>query len=566
LRPSGGESRDGRLKPSGQLLEGQVSFAQVEFRILGPLEVRDGDRLVPLGGARQRGVLALLLTHANEVVSRDWLIDELWGERPPESAVNVLQTYVSHLRKALAADLLVTRTPGYMIRVEREELDLYLFEDLVTEADRAEPAAAATKLRAALELWRGTALADFAYDPFAQATITRLEELRLTALERRIEADLALGRHGELVGELEVVTREHPLREPFRRQLMLALYRSGRQAEALAAYRDARRVLVDQLGIDPSPSLQELERAILRQEPALESPAPASAVQEGAERGRAARSILVVPRDDANIRPLISIAEPLARRPPRELIVARLLEQDQELAPATEGLAALRDELVGGGLQVRIAAYTSSAPGDDAVQLATEQDVDLVLVDTPNLLEHGTPDPDLGVILRNAPSDVGVLVAGGHFHRAGSGAVVVPFGGAEHDWSAVEIAAWVARATETRLQLLGTAADRRLGQRDASRLLAKASLIVQAVVGIVCEPVLVRGGPEGVLGAVSDASLIVVGLSSRWETEGLGPARLEVARSAGVPTLLVRRGLRPGGLAPQESMTRFTWSLGPNRT
>jgi DNA-binding SARP family transcriptional activator len=543
-----------------------LGSGQVEFLILGPLEVRDGDRLVPLGGARQRAVLALLLTRANEVVSRDWLIDELWGEHPPESAVNVLQTYVSHLRKALSSDLLVTRTPGYMIRVERDELDLYRFEDLATEADGAQPAAAATKLRAALELWRGTALADFAYDPFAQATITRLEELRLTALERRIEADLALGRHGELVGELEVLTLEHPLRERFRRYLMLAFYRSGRQAEALATYQDARRVLVDQLGIDPSPSLQELERAILRQEPGLESPDIGTAPPEGAEPARTDRSILVVPRDDANILPLISIAEPLARRPPRELILARLLEQDEEPAPTTARLAALRDELVDRGLQVRIAAYTSLTPGDDAVQLATEQDVDLVLVDTPDLLEHGMPDPELGVILRNAPSDVGILVSRGHADREGSGPVVVPFSGAEHDWSAVEIAAWVARASETQLQLVGTAADRRRGQRDASRLLARASLIVQAVVGIVCEPVLVGGGPKGVLDATSNASLIVVGLSSRWESEGLGMARLEVARSAGVPTLLVRRGLRPGGLAPQESMTRFTWSLGPSES
>jgi DNA-binding SARP family transcriptional activator len=543
-----------------------LGSAQVEFLILGPLEVRDGDRLVPLGGARQRAVLALLLTRANEVVSRDWLIDELWGERPPESAVNVLQTYVSHLRKALSAELLVTRTPGYMIQVERDELDLYRFEDLATEADGAEPAVAATKLRAALELWRGTALADFAYDPFAQATITRLEELRLTALERRIEADLALGRHGELVGELEVLTREHPLRERFRRHLMLALYRSGRQAEALATYQDARRVLVDQLGIDPSPSLQELERAILRQEPALESPDLGGPRQEGAEPVTVARSILVVPRDEANLLPLISIAELLARRPPRELIIARLLEQDEEPAPTTARLAALRDEFVDRGVQVRIAAYTSSMPGGDAVQLATEQDVDLVLVDSPNLLEDGLPDPDLGVILRNAPSDVAVLVSRGHVLREGSGAVVVPFTGAEHDWSAVEIAAWVARASETQLQLVGTAADRDRGQRDASRLLARASLIVQAVVGIVCEPVLIRGGPEGVLGAAANASLIVVGLSSRWEAEGLGSARLEVARSAGVPTLLVRRGLRPGGLAPEKSMTRFTWTLGPGES
>jgi hypothetical protein len=247
------------------------------------------------------------------------------------------------------------------------------------------------------------------------------------------------------------------------------------------------------------------------------------------------------------------------------LIVARLLEQDEEPAPTTERLAALRDELVGRGLQVRIAAYTTPAPGEDAIQLATEQDVDLVLVDTPGLLEHGIPDPNLGAILRNVPSDVGVLVSHGR-HRQGSGPVVVPFGGAEHDWSAIEIAAWVARACETRLQLVGTAADRRRGQRDASRLLAKASLIVQAVVGIVCEPILAPGGPEGVLEAASDASLLVIGLSSRWEAEGLGTARLEVARAASVPILVVRRGLRPSGLAPQKSMTRFTWTLGANES
>jgi DNA-binding SARP family transcriptional activator len=546
-------------------LKGRLGSAQVDFGILGPLEARDGDRLVPLGGARQRAVLALLLTRANEVVSRDWLIDELWGEHPPESAVNVLQTYVSHLRKELSADRLVTKPPGYMIRVQRDELDLYRFEDLASEADGAEPALTAERLRAALDLWRGPALAEFAYDPFAQATITRLEDLRLTVLERRIEAELALGRHAELAGELEVLTHEHPLREGFRRQLMLALYRSGRQAEALAAYQDARRVLVDQLGIDPSPSLQDLERAILRQEPALDLREPNGAPPQPSEPATTDRSILVVPRDDANTLALLSIAEPLARRPPRELIVARLLERGEEAAPTTERLAALRDDLAGRGLQVRIAAYTSPTLGDDAVQLATEQDVDLVLVDTPNLLEHGIPDRDLGGILRNSPSDVAVLVSRGRC-REGSGPVVVPFSGAEHDWSAIEIGAWVAQACETRLQLVGTAADRRRGQRDASRLLARASLIVQAVVGIVCEPILAPGGPEGVLEAASDASLLVIGLSSRWEAEGLGTARLEVARAASVPILVVRRGLRPSGLAPQKSMTRFTWTLGASES
>jgi hypothetical protein len=292
-------------------------------------------------------------------------------------------------------------------------------------------------------------------------------------------------------------------------------------------------------------------------------PAPALAPPTRADPVGSERSILLIPRDDATILPLVAIAESLARRPARELILLRLLEEGEEPAATTARLTELRDELAGRGLQMRIAAYTSSTPGDDAVLLATEQNVDLVLVDTPpSLLEDGIPDPDLAVILRDAPSDVAVLVPGRQRRPEVEGPVVVPFGGAEHDWSAVEIAAWTARAQGTKLQLIGTSADPVRGQRDASRLLARASLIVQAVAGIVCEPVLVRGGAEGVLEVAQAASLLLVGLSSRWQAEGLGSARLEVARSAGVPTLLVRRGLRPGGLAPQKSMTRFTWTLG----
>lgn len=234
----------------------------MEFRILGPLEVVAEGRAVSLGGTRQRALLAVLLTRANQVVSTERLIDELWGERPPKEARNTVQFYVSQLRKVLGADRIETRAPGYAIRIERDELDLHRFERLVAEGGPA--------LTEALSLWRGPALADFAYEPFAQAEIARLEELRLAALEQRLEADLALGRHGELVGELEALVAEHPLRERLRGQLMLALYRSGRQAEALDVYRETRRVLVDELGIEPSPTLQELERSILRHDPGLQ--------------------------------------------------------------------------------------------------------------------------------------------------------------------------------------------------------------------------------------------------------------------------------------------------------
>ena len=243
----------------------------MEFRILGPLEVWDDGGEVSLGGPKPRALLAGLLLHPNEVVPADRLIDELWGEDSPEDAAAALRVNVSRLRKALPQDVLTTRSPGYVIRVEPDELDLHRFERLVDEGRsllaRGLAADASVRLRDALALWRGPALAEFAYESFAQSAIARLEEIRLAAVELRIDADLALGRHAELVGELEALVAEHPLRERLRRCLMTALYQSGRQAEALDAYQEARRALVDELGIDPSPALQELERAILRQEP-----------------------------------------------------------------------------------------------------------------------------------------------------------------------------------------------------------------------------------------------------------------------------------------------------------
>ena len=253
----------------------------MEFRILGPLEVRSEGRELSLGGAKQRALLAVLLLHANEVVSTDRLVDELWGDRPPATASKAVQVYVSQLRKSLRArhgqgeeePILVTRSPGYMIRVAAGQLDADCFEELVDQG-RQELAArrarrAAQVLLEALALWRGPALADFASDGFAQSEIARLEEARISAVEERIEADLALGRHSELVGELESLVAAHPLRERFRGQLMLALYRCGRQAEALETYREARRLLVDELGLEPSQALQRLEKAILVQDPAL---------------------------------------------------------------------------------------------------------------------------------------------------------------------------------------------------------------------------------------------------------------------------------------------------------
>jgi DNA-binding SARP family transcriptional activator len=203
----------------------------MKFRLLGPLEVAEQDRLLALGGRKQRSLLAVLLLQANEVVSTERLIDELWGESPPSTVGKSVQVYVSRLRKQLGEDRLITRAPGYLLRVDPSELDVACFERLLAEARRLDPEPAAERLRKALGLWRGPALADLSYEPFAQSSIARLGELRLVALEQRIEAELAIGRHAELAGELDALVAQHPLRERLRGHLMLALYRSGRQAE-----------------------------------------------------------------------------------------------------------------------------------------------------------------------------------------------------------------------------------------------------------------------------------------------------------------------------------------------
>jgi DNA-binding SARP family transcriptional activator len=252
---------------SGALL---ASAESMDFRILGPLEVCDEARSLPLGGAKQRALLAILLLHANEVVSAERLLDDLWGDRQPTSGAKALHVYVSQLRKVIGDDRVLTRAPGYALRVDPDELDVTRFQRLREQAETAEPSEAGAILREAISLWRGAPLADFAYESFAQSEIARLEELRTSALEQRVDVDLALGRHAELVGELEALVKEHPLRERLRGQLLLALYRSARQVEALAAYQETRRALVDELGIEPGKFLRELHQAILRQDPALD--------------------------------------------------------------------------------------------------------------------------------------------------------------------------------------------------------------------------------------------------------------------------------------------------------
>jgi predicted ATPase/DNA-binding SARP family transcriptional activator len=254
----------------------------VEFGILGPLEVRAAGRAVPLGGSKPRALLALLLLHPNEPVSADALAVALWGEEAPARSTKTVHVHVSRLRKALGdPDALTTTPAGYRLHVRPHELDAERFRRLVDDGRGAlaadEPEHAGALLREALALWRGPPLADLAFAPFAQGAIAALQEERLVALETRLEAELRAGRHAELVPELQRLVAEHPLRERLHGRLMLALYRAGRQADALEAYRHARATLVEQLGLEPGVELRELERAVLAQDPDLAVPAPSGA-------------------------------------------------------------------------------------------------------------------------------------------------------------------------------------------------------------------------------------------------------------------------------------------------
>jgi YVTN family beta-propeller protein len=272
---------------------------RLEFRVLGPLEVRADGVAVRVGGPKQRALLAMLVLSANRVVSRERLVDELADDQPAEAADRTLAVQVSRLRKALGSgggeSRLVARAPGYVLRVDAGELDLWIFERALADGRRAleegDPERAADLLREGLSLWRGRPLADLEFEPFARVEVERLEELRLSAVEERVDAELALGRHAAVVAELEALVAEHPLRERVRGQLMLALYRCGRQADALEAYRKGRSLLANELALDPSPRLRALEQAILRQDRELDQPGAAAgavAVSEVAERAEPA--------------------------------------------------------------------------------------------------------------------------------------------------------------------------------------------------------------------------------------------------------------------------------------
>ncbi len=731
----------------------------IDYRILGSLEVLRAGRQVPLGGAKQRAVLAILLLGANRVVRTDELIDALWTEIPPGKPQTAVQGYISQLRKILDPDhpfeVIITEAAGYRLPAGQDDLDLFRLESRLRRGrealDGGHADAASRTFTEALALFRGPPLADFIYEDWAQVEIGRLEEMRLTCLEERIEADLRLGRHGELVGEIEALVAARPLRERIRAHLMLALYRSGRQSEALGAYQEARRALVEEFGIEPTRALQELERRILLQDPSLdlepaprhlaesagaltllftdiegstrlihrlgdsyagvllehrrllretfeahrgrivdshgdsffasfERPAAAAEAAAAAQRAlsshqwpggvqlkvriglhtgnpvvvadglvgldvhRAARiceaayggqvllsretaellgqegpseidiqdlgehalrdltepehlfqlvvpglpgsfppprsdpqsaepvpdrSILVIPHEGAAAQRLVEVAVPLARsQAPHELIVAQLVEPggrtaakvEDSLVRATFDLQTVRVGLVESGITARVAVFTSSSAGQDIVRLASEQDVDLLLLSAPEGLEDGPLEPELAFVFANAPCDVAICLLRGGGREEGD-LVLVPFGGSAHDWAALELGAWMASADGSRLRLLGVMSDPETGKRDASRLLAAASLAVQRLTGVSTEPALFPPGPEGLLRASEDAARVVAGVPEDWRDRGLGPVRAALSRSGLANTLFVRRGVRPGGIAPRDSLTRFTWSL-----
>jgi DNA-binding SARP family transcriptional activator len=529
-----------------------------EFRLLGPLEVLADGSPISLGGPKQRATLAILLLHANRVVSVDRLADDLYAGAPPVTAVTQVQRQISELRKALGvgAATIETRAPGYLLRVGDDQVDLHRFEGLAGDGrlalDRGDADAAAELLREALSLWRGAPLADLAYEAFAQVPVARLEEIRLAALEERIEAELALGRQAQLIGELEQLIAEHPLRERFRAQLMLALYRAGRQTEALDAYRRTREELVDELGIEPGPALRELERAILAHDPSLD-------LKAGVQIGRMHPSgpTLVLPRQEERMDELLGIAAALAKASRRELIVVRLLTESGDLSAAAARLGALSASL---GVAARSAAFTTDDLAREVARLETNYGVDLVLLDAPSDLADGRVPDEVAAIWEHSPADVGVL-AGSSVDPSRRGGVFVPFGGSHHDWAALELGAAFAAASALPLGLVGTKVDPGRHQRDASRLLADASLAVQRVVEVRADPVLADPTAEAFLAAVEPATLIVAGISERWRREGIGVVRRALVCDAAAPTLLVHRGPRPSALAPRESRTRFTWSL-----
>jgi DNA-binding SARP family transcriptional activator len=375
------------------------------FQLLGPLEVSDQGRSIAVGSGKRRALLGVLLLHANEVVSAERLIDELWGERPPATSAKSVQNYVSQLRRELHGrsrdgELLVTRSSGYLLRVGRDDLDVHRFERALAEGERAlaagEARRASDTLGDALELWRGAPLSDFAYEPFAQQEIARLAELRVVALEERIEAELALGRNAQVVGDLEALVREHPLREHIRGLLMVALYRCGRQAEALESYREGARRLREDLGLEPGPALRELEGRVLAHSPDLAAPtAPRSEPSGSLDDAGGAAPVAEGLRDAAG-------GPPVAERP---TAVPGVLAKP---APAPGGRARLRRAgplIVAASVLLAAAVLAAFLRSAEKPSVPPAARLDLAANSIAGMRVSGRA-PEFGVPLPGRPTDV----------------------------------------------------------------------------------------------------------------------------------------------------------------
>ncbi len=502
----------------------------IELRLLGPLEALEDGHPLAIPRGKPSAVLACLALDAHRVVAIETLIDRLWAEPQPASAHKLVQIYVSQLRKQLGSAI-ETRAPGYRLSHDTAT-DLGRFERF-TEAAHAtgDPARTAELAEEALSLWRGPALAEFRHEPFAAASARRLAELRLGILERRIEAELELGKHAQLVPELEALVAQEPLRERARSQLMLALYRSGRQAEALECFRRGRKLLIDELGIEPSRPLQDLHQAVLRRDSALDLSSSSRAELLGCVICGGSQ--------------LEALVAPLCKDG-RELLLVEIADEPAELPRLSAALEKSRGRIAETGIKIRTVCFTSSTPWRDLCRLAREQSASLfVAAGLP-------PQEESRDLLAELPCDL-ALAPRPELRLDSADAVLVPFGGRQEEWAALELGAWLARAHELPLRILGTEADS--GHRDASRMLANASLALQRFAGITAEPVIVAAGIGGIL---AQRGAIIV---ASYASAELDTTRQALIEGTEIPLLFVRRGLRPGGLASAQTLTKFSWSL-----
>jgi DNA-binding SARP family transcriptional activator len=550
----------------------------LDFWVLGPLEVRRRGVRVPITAAKPRMALAALLLGRGQTLSDDALIDALWGPRPPASAGKTLQVYIWQLRDLLdpdrdsrGSDLLVRDPGGYRLAVEAAVIDLHRFEtaweQARTMAGAGDPRQAATLLRGALATWRGEPLGDLMYERFFEADVARMIEMRLSAHEDLIDAELASGGGGALVPELKRLSRLHPLRERLTAQLMVALYRSGGQTAALDVYEVTKQRLSENLGIDPSPALQAVWRQVLRQDGALL--AQAASEPAGSSVFSRRGSLLAVHAGSRGVGPLaLAAAGLIGRDPHRDLIVACTVSdvaEDPDLRGALEEMRSVCSFLGDDGVAPRFAAFTSPDAGRDVQRLVQHHGVDLVLADGRRALRGEDAREGLvDALLSSVHTDVALVVAEPSAGDEPSATpVVVPFGATDHDWAALELGAWIASTHGVPLQILGRRQLPGFQDGDASRLLAEASLLLQRIAGLQPEPVLIAPGPDGVLEAAAGARMLVVGLRSDWRENGLGDVRLTIAKRCPCPALFVRRGILPGVLASPRALTRLAWSRLP---